>query len=229
MKNVLITGAAGNLGQAVCKTLLESNYNLWATLGPGESPDFMIHPKLKAEPVNLLDEDSVNAYVNKVTKDAGSIDLLILLVGGFAMGNIEQTGSSQIDKMFQLNFKTAYHCVHAALPLMEKQSSGGQVVMVGARPAIQADAGKHMVAYALSKSLIFNLSEVINSEYEAKKIHSSVIVPSIIDTPVNREAMPDSDFSKWVTPQEIATNIAFLDSDAGKKLRRSVLKIYGES
>jgi NAD(P)-dependent dehydrogenase (short-subunit alcohol dehydrogenase family) len=130
--------------------------------------------------------------------------------------------------MIALNFDTAYNCVHAVFPSMVKQG-GGRIVLVGARPALQAHAGKGMVAYALSKSLIFKLAELINADGKDKNVVCSVIVPSTIDTPANRKAMPDASFNDWVTPEQIANTVAFLVSDDGISLREPVLKLYGNA
>jgi NAD(P)-dependent dehydrogenase (short-subunit alcohol dehydrogenase family) len=118
--------------------------------------------------------------------------------------------------------------VRELLPLFERRG-GGQFVLVGARPALDAGAGAHMAAYALSKGLVHQLAELINAHGRGKHIDATVIVPSVIDTPANRAAMPDADPGKWVSPDSIAETIAFVLSGAGRQMRGSVLKLYGES
>ena len=103
------------------------------------------------------------------------------------------------------------------------------MVFVGSRSALKASEGMHSVAYALSKTLLFKLSELLNAEGAAHNIVTSVVVPSIIDTLVNREGMPHADFSRWVRPEEIAEVMAFIAGDHGNVLRDPVVKVYGNA
>jgi short-subunit dehydrogenase len=103
------------------------------------------------------------------------------------------------------------------------------LVFIGARPALDNNAAVYMPGYALSKSLLFKLSEILNAAGKEKNIVSTVVVPSIIDTPVNRTAMPNENFSKWVSPESLANIIYMACSEAGKDLREPVMKVYGES
>jgi NAD(P)-dependent dehydrogenase (short-subunit alcohol dehydrogenase family) len=112
---------------------------------------------------------------------------------------------------------------------MLTQPNGGKLIFVGSRPALKPQEGKNVLAYALAKSLIFKLADLLNAEGSSKNVTASVIVPSTIDTEVNRKAMPDKDFSAWVKPEEIADAMAFICSDTGKPLRETVLKIYNRS
>ena len=130
--------------------------------------------------------------------------------------------------MIDINFNTSYFVARPVFQQMMKQANG-RIVLVGSRPALDAKAGKQTVAYALSKSLIFTLAELLNAEGSEKNVVTSVIVPSTIDTPVNRSSMPDADFSKWVQPKEIAELIDIVISNKAKSLRAPVLKIYGNA
>ena len=132
-------------------------------------------------------------------------------------------------KMFSLNFETAYHVARPVFLHMQQEAIPGRIILVGARPALLAGAGKDMLAYGLSKSLLFKLAEYLNAEGKAKNIVTSVIVPSTIDTPTNRKEMPQADFSAWVTAEEIAETMAFITSAKGSTLREPVFKIYGRS
>lgn len=100
---------------------------------------------------------------------------------------------------------------------------------MGSRPALEAEEGKDLIAYAFSKRLVFYLAELINVYGKGKNISASVIVPSTIDTPANRQAIPHADFSKWVTPEAIADTICFLLSDSGRQIREGVVKLYNEA
>ena len=222
-KSVLITGASGNLGTAVLKKFTIENYHIYAT---GLEDEELHGINIKA--VDLTNEEETQQYVQTITADQPDLRAAILLVGGFAMGNIAKTDGAALQKMYKLNFETAYFMVRALLPFFEEKG-GGQFVLIGTRPAFEAEAAKDLVAYGLSKSLVMYLSEIINAHGEDKGITSSVIVPSIIDTPENRKAMSNADFSKWVQAEDIADAIHFLLTDAGKNLRETVLKMYNEA
>jgi NAD(P)-dependent dehydrogenase (short-subunit alcohol dehydrogenase family) len=101
--------------------------------------------------------------------------------------------------------------------------------MIGSRPGLDMKNSKGMLAYGLSKSLIFRLAELMNDEAKGQNVVTSVIVPSTIDTSQNRQAMPDADFTKWVKPEQIARVISFYCSDAATILREPIIKVYGGS
>jgi NAD(P)-dependent dehydrogenase (short-subunit alcohol dehydrogenase family) len=130
--------------------------------------------------------------------------------------------------MYALNFETAYY---VARPLfLDMQARGkGRLVFIGSRPAIQPSDGKAMIAYAMSKSLLFNLASYLNEEAKGTGVTATVIVPSTLDTPLNRSAMPDKNPSDWVKPQQIAEIMKFICSEAADVLRETVLKVYNNS
>lgn len=226
-KNVLITGASGNLGKATVDKFLKDGYNVIATVTPGKALRFA--GNVHTYEADLTNEDAVSSVIAKIISDHSSIDAALLLVGGFAMGNIKKTDGSSIKKMFALNFDTAYFVARPVFLQMMNQPSGGRIVLVGSRPALMPQDGKNMLAYALSKSLIFKLAEFLNAEGTSNNVTASVIVPSTIDTPDNRKAMPDQDFSKWVSPEAIADAMIHLCSERGSALRETVLKVYNQA
>jgi NAD(P)-dependent dehydrogenase (short-subunit alcohol dehydrogenase family) len=228
-KKTIITGAAGNLGQAVVKKFVEEDYQIEATAVNEQEKDAINDiENLNATMVDLMDEEAAAKYINKAVDRLGGIDAAILLVGGFGMGDIASTTKADLEKMYKLNFQTAFFTAKPVLEKM-KQHGGGRIVLMGAKPALKADAAKGVVAYSLSKSLIFRLAEIINEEGKDHNIVATVVAPSIIDTPPNREAMPDASFDDWVTPQSIAENIAFIVSDKAKDQREPIIKMYGNS
>jgi NAD(P)-dependent dehydrogenase (short-subunit alcohol dehydrogenase family) len=109
------------------------------------------------------------------------------------------------------------------------EQNNGRIVFIGARPALQASAGKNLIAYGLSKSLLFKLAEYLNAEAKGKNITVSVIAPSTIDTEPNRKSMSDADFDKWVKPEALAEVLEFLMSEKGNVLRETVLKVYNNA
>ncbi|TAG78185.1 MAG: SDR family NAD(P)-dependent oxidoreductase, partial [Burkholderiales bacterium] len=124
--------------------------------------------------------------------------------------------------------ETLYNVARPVFLQMLKQGYG-RLFLVGARPALTAAGSRGMVAYGLAKSLVFRVAELMNDEAKGTKVAVSVIVPSIIDTPQNRTAMPDADFSKWVTPKQIADVVAFHASETASALCESVIKLYGDA
>ncbi len=228
MKTILITGASGNLGTAVVKTLYDRGYGICATVGSGEIPDGYDRMTKDVRQVNLTDETGVKQYVDEIAQRYQDLNAAVLLVGGFAKGGIKETDGMTIDKQIALNFKTSYFVARPLIDYFE-QRGGGQFILIGARPALNPEAGKDLVAYALSKSLVLNLANLINAFGKGKNISATVLVPSTIDMDANRKAMPDADFSRWVKAEDIAETIAFVLSDAGTSLRESVLKVYNEA
>lgn len=225
-KSIIITGATGNLGSAVTKRLVADGYSLHITLVPNEKASE--HAQISGKQVDLLNESACKDYVEQVAASGNELQAGILLVGGFQMGALADTDMAALDKMLKMNFYTAFTMAKALISHFE-QKGGGQIILIGARPGLEAKDGKHAVAYALSKSLIFRLAEIINQAVKDKNIHATVIVPSTIDTPLNRQSMPDVDFHKWVPASSIADAIAFLLTDSGSMLRESVIKIYNNS
>ncbi len=175
-----------------------------------------------------MQEELAAQFADMMVAKHGSIDVAVLTVGGFAMGNIINTKTSDIAKQYKLNFETAYNVARPVFTQMMKQGSG-RIFLIGSRPGADMKNSKGMVAYGLGKSLIFNLAELMNEEAKGTNVVTNVIVPSTIDTPQNRASMPDADFNKWVTPEAIADIIYFYCSKEGAALRESVIKVYGNS
>lgn len=228
-KTILITGATGNLGGAVLKKFLENDFQIAALVSNRQTSNMVTSGRLKTFPLNLLDEKQVQKTIREVVEVFGSIDMAVLTVGGFAMGGLANTGEEDLDKMYRLNFLTSYHVARQVFLQMKKQEDGGQVIFTGSRPGIDPGSAGNMLSYALGKSLVFRLSEIINEEGKGSGITASVIVPGTIDTPQNREAMPDADFTAWVLASDIADNVYHLSTPAGKLLRESIIKVYGKS
>ncbi len=228
MKHIVITGANGSLGTEVARRFLERGDSVSAIVSQRAPEDYLTHDRLESYRADLTDEEATRSVIEEIRR-RGQVDAAVLTVGGFGMGTLEKTSLSGFEKMYRLNFVTAYNSTRPLVSMMKEQPEGGQIIYVGARPGLDPSAAPKMVGYSLSKSLVFRLAEVVNEEGEPHRVTASVVVPSIIDTPGNRKAMPGADFSRWVTPEEIATHILHLVTPAGKKLRRTVLKVYGES
>ncbi len=228
-KNILITGASGNLGKATVEKFLKEGHRVIALVSPGKSLGFDLEGDIIVEEANLADESLTTKVINKIVSENKSIDVALLLVGGYASGSVFETDGVLLKKMYSQNFETAYFAAHPVFLQMMKQPLGGRIIFIGARPALLAKDGKSSLAYALSKSLIFKLVDFLNAEGASKNVLSSVIVPSTIDTPANRAAMPAADFSSWVKPEAIAEVMAFVASEVADDLRDTVIKVYGRS
>ena len=229
MKTAIITGASGNMGQAVVKKFIGEGYKVIGTIIPND-PVPMDFPadKLEKVVVDLMNEDDSAKFINNVISKYGSVDAAVLTVGGFAMGSVAETKTNDIARQYKLNFETAYNVARPVFVQMMKQNSG-RIFIIGSKPGLDAKNGKGMVAYGLAKSLIFRLAELMNDEAKGTNVVTSVIVPSTIDTPQNRTAMPDTDPSKWVKPEAIADVIHFYCTDAATVLREPIIKVYNNS
>jgi NAD(P)-dependent dehydrogenase (short-subunit alcohol dehydrogenase family) len=227
MRTVIITGANGNLGTTVTNAFLDKDYKVIATVRKDEDlAELPQHKNLQAVVIDLTKEEETGRFVQKAIEEHGVIDGALLLVGGFAMGDIGATGSQDIKKQITLNFDTAYHVARPLFKhMMEKKT--GRIILIGARPALQASAGKNLLAYGLSKSMLFKLAEYFNAEAKGTNVTVSVLAPSTIDTEPNRSSMPEADFNKWVKPAALAEVMEFIVSGKGDPLRETVLKVYG--
>ncbi len=229
MKTIIITGANGNLGTACVKKFLQEGYGVVAVDSHDNHLEFAKGNALyEFVTVNLSDETASANFIDGMIKKYGSIHAALMLVGGFAAGNMAATSGADIRKMFSLNFETAYFMSRPLLQHMQQQGYG-RLVFVGARPALSAAQGKDLMAYALTKSLLFKLAEFINETTKGTNITATVVVPSTIDTAINRQSMPDVDPANWVTPAAIADIMELITSEKGHPLRETVLKVYNNS
>ena len=229
MKTVIITGANGNLGSAVTKEFLDKGYQVIATvMADSMIADLGVHDHLDIRVVNLGDASETNDFIRSVIDRYKTVDAALLLVGGFAMGNISATSVNDIDKQIELNFKTAYHVTQ---PLFQHMiaNGNGRLVYIGARPALEASQGKNLLAYGLSKSLLFKLAEYLNEEAKGKNVTATVVAPSTLDTPLNRKTMPDTDPAIWVKPSALAEILEFIVSDKNSPIREPVIKVYNNA
>ncbi|MBL7743159.1 MAG: SDR family NAD(P)-dependent oxidoreductase [Chitinophagaceae bacterium] len=229
MKIIVVTGASGNLGQAVVRKFLAEGYYVIGTIVPNDSVEISIKDKnFETVIADLLNEDDSSQFIFSVIERWGRIDAAVLTVGGFAMGKINETSAADIKKQYSLNFETVYNIARPVFSQMMKQKSG-RIFMIGSRPGSDMHNSKGMVAYGLTKSLVFRLAELMNDEAKGTDVVTSVVVPSTIDTLPNRRSMPDADFSKWVRPEAIADVIAWYCNETSSILREPVIKVYNNS
>jgi len=234
MKTAIVTGASGNMGQAVVKKFIAEGFRVIGTVIPNDpvtmDPVASGFPAESFEKVvvDLMNEEDSEKFIASIISKYGSVDAAILTVGGFAMGTIAKTNTSDIAKQYKLNFETAYNVARPLFIQMLKQNSG-RIFIIGSRPGLDTRNSKGMVAYGLGKSLIFRLAELMNDEAKGTNVITSVVIPSTIDTPQNRKAMPDADPATWVKPEAIADVIHFYCTDAASVLREPLIKVYNNA
>ncbi len=221
-RNIIVTGAAGGLGRAVVDKFKREGYHVIALLRPGSDEE--VEEADDNYEVDVTSEEAVAEFVREYQMQYAELDAIALLVGGFLPGDLEKTTQDELTKMFRLNFFSAFQMVQGFLPLVKKQQKG-TFLFVGARPAIQLQDATGSLAYALSKKMVISLSEILAEEVKGTDIRTHVFVPSIIDTPDNRESMPDAEFGKWVSPAEIAEAMHYAVNTPS--LRNMTFKLYG--
>ncbi len=227
MKTAIVTGASGNLGLAVAKKFIAKNYRVTGTVTTALETSI---DSTNFEPVviDLADEKASRQMVDTIINKFKTIDVAVLTVGGFAMGSIADTSIADIQKQVKINFETAYNVARPVFESMMKKKEG-RMFLIGSKPGYDMHNSKKMVAYGLAKSMIFHLAELMNDEAKDTHVVTHVIVPSTIDTPQNRKAMPDADFSKWVKPEAIADVIYFYCTSEASLIKEPVIKVYGDA
>src|ERR1700741_3382640 len=224
-RTVMLTGAAGNLGRAVAAAFAAAGANLaLLDLRRGSLQDSEGQLVLETD---LLDAQSVQAAVGKAAQRFGRIDVLCNIAGGFRMGPaVHETSDKDWNFLLDINARTMLNMTRAVVPLMLK-AGGGKIVNIGAFAAQKGAA--QMGAYIASKSAVIRLTETMAAELREKNINVNCVLPTIIDTPENRAAMPKADPKRWVAPEDLAKVIVFLASDAARAIHGAALPATGLS
>ena len=229
-RTVMITGAAGHLGRAVAAAFAEHGANLVlvdlkrealqkAFGGEDERRLFV--------PTNLLEQREVEAAVGEAIARFERIDVLCNIAGGFRMGEpVHATSDANWNFLFDINARTLLHTSRAVVPHMLERG-GGRIVNVGALSALKAEADKG--AYNASKMTVIRLTETMAAELRERGINVNCVMPTTLDTPENRRAMPDADPSRWVALGDLAAVMVFLASDAAKAVHGAALPVTGLS
>jgi len=215
---VVVTGAAGALGQAVTAAFAAEGAEV-AGLDIVEQPNIVA--------CDLFDSTSCKSAIKTVLDTHKKIDVLANVAGGFAMGQtVHETDASTWELMHKLNTGSVVNMASAVVPHM-LENGGGKIINVAARAGLAGAAT--MGAYVASKSAVIRLTETMADELKEQRINVNCVLPSLIDTPTNRDAMPDEDFSRWVTPESIAAVMTFLASDAARDVHGAALPVEGLS
>lgn len=230
-KVVVVTGAAGGLGQGIADYFRGLNAKL-ALIDFSDALLQQAFPESDQEveiliTCDLTSRESTAAAFEKITSRFGRIDVLANIAGGFVMGEeVHETSDKTWDFLFNLNTRSIVNTAAAAVPVMLEQGEG-KIINVSAVSSQKGVAQQG--AYLASKSAVSRLTETMAEELRAKNINVNCIMPSIIDTPNNRQAMPDADYDKWVKPEDLASVVGFLASDASIAVHGAGVPVVGLS
>ncbi|MBR1128894.1 SDR family oxidoreductase [Bradyrhizobium iriomotense] len=221
-KVLVVTGVLGALGKVVAD-IAQSRGARIAGIDHAPSQLSATPERIEIGGVDLSDAAHAKTAIDAAAKHFGRLDALINIAGGFAFETVGDGDITTWQRMYALNVLTALNTSRAALPHLAA-SSAGRIVNIGAMGALQA--GNGMGPYAASKAGVHRLTEALASEWKGK-VTVNAVLPSIIDTKANRADMPKADFSKWVTPQELAEVILFLASDAASGVTGALIPVGG--
>jgi len=221
-RHVVVTGGTGALGAAVVQILIGAGAVCHVpSLNP---PDGSPRERLLIEsPINLTDEIAVAKFYNSLPPLWASVHV----AGGFAAAAITDTSLATWKQMHDINAVTCFLCCREAIKKIRATNSGGRIVNVTAKPALSPTSG--LSAYAASKAAVASLTVSLSEELASEKIWVNAVVPSIMDTPINRQVMPNADFEKWPKLPEVAATIAFLASPQNQVTRGALVPVYGRS
>jgi NAD(P)-dependent dehydrogenase (short-subunit alcohol dehydrogenase family) len=223
--SVVITGGSGGLGTAVVRRFLAEGWRVVATVR-GEPAE--LDPGAVAVQADVTDESDVSGAIAVATAEpAAPLRAVVNLVGGFASGGrVHETPVGDFEAQFRLNLRSAYLVTAAALPHLIV-AGGGAVVCISTRAALKPFSGA--AGYIASKVALLGLVDALAVEYRDDRIRVNAVLPSVIDTPANRAASPGADFSRWVSPAQIADVVAFLCSDGGAATSGAHVPVYGRA
>jgi NAD(P)-dependent dehydrogenase (short-subunit alcohol dehydrogenase family) len=232
--NVVVTGGTGALGSAVVGALRAAGAVCHVTNMVAAELDRYPH---RNDPgvhittgLDLADEAAVRRFYASLPSLWASIHL----AGGFAMSPVAETSAVDFADQFQMNALSSFLCSAAAIRAIRSRTEpvaggakGGRIVNVAARPGLEPRLGAGMVAYATAKAAVAAMTEALAQETAGEEIWINAVAPSVLDTPANRRAMPDADYSTWVAPAAVAELITFLASPDNRVTRGAVIPVYG--
>jgi NAD(P)-dependent dehydrogenase (short-subunit alcohol dehydrogenase family) len=224
-RSIIVTGGTGGLGAAVTKRFVDDGWRVvvpW--IAERELSRVEEREGLELVQADLMDPDSVAGVVDAAGDDLGAV---VNLVGGFSEGGrVHETPIDEFEKQFRLNLRPTYLVTAAALPRLIA-AGDGSIVCVGTRAALRPFPGA--AGYIASKRAVLAFCDAVAVEYKNDGVRCNAILPSVIDTPGNRAAQPDADYSKWVAPEDIAGVIAWLCSEDSKPTSGAAIPVYGRA
>ncbi len=225
---VLVTGAAGVLGSAVVGAFANAGATVVGTdILPASDSDSSLEPDRPAAflTADFTDPSEAEQVIDTVVEDHGRLDALATIAGTWMGGNpIEETDVEEFDALFDINLKTMFLAAKYALPHL--QETAGTIVSVSARSSLSGGSGDG--PYRASKAGVRRLTETI-AEENLGTVRANAVMPSVIDTPMNREMMPDAEHETWVDPADIAATILWLSSDGARVTSGAAVPVYGEA
>ena len=230
---IVLTGGTGGLGTALVKRLANQSYRFAVTyLVPEEARLFekavgVDEDRLMLSRVDATNTDEVTSFMQKVVDRFGAVHIVCSLVGGWAGGrDVAETDDVRFDRMIDVNLRSAFATVRAAIPHLKK-AGWGRIVLIGSRAAGESPAGQ--AAFNAAKAGVAALGLTVAQELDDTAITANVIVPSVIDTPATRKALPFADYINWPTPEEISAVIEFVLSDASAVMSGATIPVYGRT
>jgi NAD(P)-dependent dehydrogenase (short-subunit alcohol dehydrogenase family) len=225
---VLVAGGTGALGEAVLRELLDAGHPVTATWVVDRERERVEADLGDRDGLSLLKADLMDpAGAEQAVGSVDGLGAVVNLVGGFMAGPlVHETDPDDFERMLRLNLRPGFLLARAAMPVL-LAAGGGAYVGVSARPALKPFAGA--AAYVTAKAGVLAFVRALDADYGKQGIRANAILPSVIDTPANRNAEPDADFSKWVQPAEIARVIRFLVSDDAGVTSGAAIPVYGRA
>lgn len=232
-KIIVVTGASGNLGKAVVRGFLNKS-GIVCGIYYHQPPEEELVEMSGSQGVfhsftgvDLTDREGVKKLADQIRNDIGVVEAVINTVGGFMMGErVDQMKSETWNQMLSVNVNTMLNSAAAFVPMMVELQRG-KFITIGSRSA--STGGAKTGAYAAAKSAVLRLTESMAAELKSSGIQANCVLPGTIDTPENREAMPNADFAKWVTPEQIAEVILFLASSNADAITGAGIPVSGRS
>lgn len=232
-KTVVITGGTGGLGTSLVRRLIVEDYRLAVTyLLPDEAREFeqefdVDEDRLLLTRVDATNTEAVASLFKDVSEKWGAIHGVCSLVGGWAGGrDVEETDDVRFDRMLDINLRSAFYAVRAAVPYL-REAGWGRVVLVGSRAAI--DFPESQAAFNIAKAGVVALGRSVAQELDGTGVTANVLMPSVIDTPATRQSLPYADYVDWPTPDEIAAVAQFVLSDESGVMNGALIPVYGRA
>ena len=232
-KTVVMTGGTGALGSALVRRLMFEDYRIAVTyLLPAEAQKFeeefdVDEDRLLLSRVDATNAEAVASLFKDVADRWGPIHALCALVGGWAGGrDVDETDDVRFEYMIDLNLRSAFYAVRAAVPYL-KETGWGRIVLVGSRAAVDYPDGQ--AAFNISKAGVVALGKSVAQELEGTGVTANVLMPSVIDTPATRQSLPYADYVNWPTPDEIAAVAEFLLLDESGVMNGALVPVYGRA
>jgi len=229
-RHVVVTGGAGVLGTAVVAALVEAGaFCHVPCFDEAEARRFRLREH-KQVAVTVTGDLAAEAAVGRAYQGIAPLWASIHIAGGFAFGPLREAGLAAIRQQIDMNLVSCLLCCRAAVNAMQNnQGAGGRIVNVAARAALEWRSGAGMVAYTASKAAVAALTAALAEEVAKDGILVNAVAPSIMDTPANRQAMPNADHALWPKVEEVAATIVFLASPDNRVTRGAIVPVYGKS